>query len=68
MKKMTCWLNALTRFADQVYAVAPLPGSKHPGIEATLEKKLFEDVVSETLNLKTLRTVQTGWDPVPRHP
>jgi len=57
----------LAQSADHVCAVNPFPGSKHSGIEATFEKKPFEEVVSNALNLKRLKTVETGWDPVTRH-
>ena len=47
---------------DQVRAVSLRPGDKPGGMDATLEKKPFEDVVAEALNFKKLRIIETGGD------
>ncbi len=47
---------------DQVHAISLRPSDNPPGIEATLEKKPFVDVVAEALNLKKLRVIETGGD------
>ncbi len=47
---------------NQVHAISLRPSDKPVGIEATLEKKPFVDVVAEALNLKKLRVVETGGD------
>jgi arginine deiminase len=47
---------------DQIHAITLRPGSKPTGIEATIEKKPFVDVVAEALNLKKLRIIETGGD------
>ncbi len=47
---------------DQVHTITLRPSSKPSGIEATLEKKPFLDVVAEALNLKKLRVIETGGD------
>lgn len=47
---------------DQVHAVSLRPGDKPGGIDATLEKKPFADVVAEALNFKKLRVIETGGD------
>jgi len=47
---------------DQVHAITLRPSSKPSGIEATLEKKPFVDVVAEALNFKKLRIIETGGD------
>ncbi len=47
---------------DQVHAITLRPSSKPVGIEATIEKKPFIDVVAEALNLKKLRVIETGGD------
>jgi arginine deiminase len=38
------------------------PGTGPTGVEVTIEKKPFLDVVAEALNLKKLRVVETGGD------
>ncbi len=47
---------------DQVHAITLRPSDKPSGIEATIEKKPFVDVVAEALNLKKLRIIETGGD------
>ncbi|UHD17549.1 arginine deiminase [Thiocapsa bogorovii] len=47
---------------DQVHAVSLRPGDKPGGIDTTLEKKPFADVVAEALNFKKLRVIETGGD------
>jgi arginine deiminase len=47
---------------DQVHAISLRPSDKPVGIEATLEKKPFVDVVAEALNFKKLRVIETGGD------
>ncbi|CDH46892.1 MAG: arginine deiminase [Candidatus Competibacteraceae bacterium] len=47
---------------NRVHAISLRPSDKPVGIEATLEKKPFVDVVAEALNLKKLRVVETGGD------
>ena len=47
---------------DQVHAVSLRPGDKPGGMDATLEKKPFADVVAEALNFKKLRVIETGGD------
>jgi arginine deiminase len=47
---------------DQVHAISLRPSDKPSGIEATLEKKPFVDVVAEALGFKKLRTIETGGD------
>jgi arginine deiminase len=47
----------------KMHAISLRPGgSKTGGVEVTLEKKPFLDVVAESLNLKKLRVVETGGD------
>ncbi|MCF8003297.1 MAG: arginine deiminase [Chromatiaceae bacterium] len=45
---------------DQVHAISLRPSDKSDGIEATLEKHSFCDVVAEALNFKELRVIETG--------
>jgi arginine deiminase len=45
---------------DRIHPISLRPGSGPLGIEVTLEKKSFVDVVAEALNLKQLRVVPTG--------
>jgi arginine deiminase len=45
---------------DRIHPISLRPGSGPSGIEVTLEKKPFVDVVAEALNLKQLRVVPTG--------
>ncbi len=45
---------------DQVHAITLRPSSKPSGIEATIEKKPFVDVVAEALNFKKLRIMRPG--------
>ena len=47
---------------DQVHAVSLRPGDKPGGMDVTLEKKPFADVVAEALNFKKLRIIETGGD------
>jgi len=47
---------------DQVHAISLRPSDKSCGIDATLEKKPFVQVVAEALNLKKLRCIETGGD------
>jgi arginine deiminase len=47
---------------DRIHPISLRPGSGPSGIELTLEKKPFIDVVAEALNLKQLRVVPTGGD------
>lgn len=47
---------------NQVHTISLRPSDKPVGIEATLEKKPFVDVVAEALNFKKLRVVETGGD------
>ncbi|MFZ0789106.1 MAG: arginine deiminase [Chromatiaceae bacterium] len=47
---------------DRVHAISLRPSGKPSGIEATLEKKPFVDVVAEALNFKKLRVIETGGD------
>ena len=47
---------------DQVHTITLRPGSTPTGIEATLEKRPFVDVVAEALNFKKLRVIETGGD------
>jgi arginine deiminase len=47
---------------DQVQAVSLRPGDKPGGVDVTLEKKPFTDVVAEALNFKKLRVIETGGD------
>ena len=47
---------------DQVHAVSLRPGDKPGGIDVTLEKRPFADVVAEALNFKKLRIIETGGD------
>ncbi len=47
---------------DQVHAITLRPSAKPSGIEATIEKKPFVDVVAEALNLKKIRLIETGGD------
>ncbi|MGL4997010.1 MAG: arginine deiminase, partial [Deefgea sp.] len=49
-------------FMNQVHAISLRPSDKPSGIEATIEKKSFVDVVAESLNFKKLRVVETGGD------
>ena len=45
---------------DRIHPISLRPGSGPSGIEVTLEKKHFVEVVAEALNLKQLRVVPTG--------
>jgi arginine deiminase len=47
-------------FMSQVHAISLRPSDKPSGIEATIEKKSFENVVAESLNFKKLRIVETA--------
>jgi arginine deiminase len=47
---------------DQVHAVSLRPSDKPNGIDATLEKKPFAEVVAEALNFTKLRVIETGGD------
>ena len=47
---------------DRVQAVSLRPSDKQHGIEVTLEKQPFVDVVAEALNFKKLRVIETGGD------
>ena len=47
---------------DQVHAVSLRPGDKPGGMDVTLEKKPFADVVAEALGFKALRVIETGGD------
>ena len=47
---------------DQVHAISIRPSASPSGIEATLENEPFIDVVAHALNLKKLRTIETGGD------
>jgi arginine deiminase len=47
---------------DQVHAISIRPGDGPSGIEATLEKAPFTDVVAQALNFKKLRVIETGGD------
>jgi arginine deiminase len=47
-------------FMNQVHAISLRPSDKASGIEATIEKKSFIDVVAESLNFKKLRVVETA--------
>jgi arginine deiminase len=60
-----CDRDVVSLYPDIVYrmkAISLRPGDKPLGIEVTLEKKPFVDVVAEALNLKKLRVVETGGD------
>ncbi len=48
---------------DRIHPISLRPGSGPTGIEITLEKKPFPDVVAEAMGLKKLRIVATGGDP-----
>ena len=48
---------------DRIHPISLRPGSGPTGIEITLEKKPFTDVVAEAMGLKKLRIVATGGDP-----
>jgi arginine deiminase len=45
---------------DRIHPISLRPGSGPIGVDVTLEKKPFVDVVAEALNLKKLRVVPTG--------
>ena len=45
---------------DRIHPISLRPGKGATGLEITLEKKPFVDVVAEALNLKQLRVVPTG--------
>jgi arginine deiminase len=45
---------------DRIHPISLRPGSGPSGIDVTLEKRPFVDVVAESLNLKQLRVVPTG--------
>ena len=45
---------------DRIHPISLRPGSGTIGVDVTLEKKPFGDVVAEALNLKQLRIVPTG--------
>ena len=47
---------------DQMHAISLRPSDKADGVDATLEKRPFTDVVAEALNLKALRVIETGDD------
>lgn len=47
---------------NNVHAITLRPSDKPAGVEATLEKKSFVEVVAQALNLKKLRVVETGGD------
>lgn len=47
---------------DRVHAISIRPGEGPSGIEATLEKAPFTDVVAQALNFKKLRVIETGGD------
>ncbi len=48
---------------DRIHPISLRPGSGPTGIEVTLEKKPFPEVVAEALGIKKLRIVATGGDP-----
>ena len=47
---------------DQVHTISLRPSDNADGLEATLEKDPFCDVVAEALNFKKLRVIETGGD------
>jgi arginine deiminase len=47
---------------DHVHTISLRPSDKPVGIEATLEKGKFVDVVAEALNFRKLRVIETGGD------
>jgi arginine deiminase len=50
------------KIMDAVHAISLRPSDKPVGIEATLEKKPFIEVVAEALNMPKLRVIPTGGD------
>jgi arginine deiminase len=47
---------------NQIHAISLRPGKGPHGVEVTVEKKPFLDVVRDALKLKKLRVVETGGD------
>jgi arginine deiminase len=47
---------------DQITAITLRPSDKEPGVDMTIEKKHFNDVVAEALGFKKLRVVLSGGD------
>jgi arginine deiminase len=57
--------DVVTLFPDIVYRMGTIslrPGTGPTGIEVTIEKKPFVDVVAEAMGLKKLRVVEIGGD------
>jgi len=50
------------RIVDGIQAFSLRPGSGPGGLEVTVERRRFVDVVAESLGLRRLRTVETGGD------
>ncbi len=53
-------VTVFPEIVDRIHPISLRPGKGPTGIEVTLEKKHFLDVVAESLNLKKLRVVPTG--------
>lgn len=53
-------VTVFPEIVDRIHPISLRPGSGPTGLEVTLEKKHFCDVVAEALGLKKLRVVPTG--------
>ncbi|BCJ90975.1 arginine deiminase [Terrihabitans soli] len=55
-------VSAYPPIVYSIHAISLRPGKGSNGVEVTVEKKPFLDVVAEALKLKKLRVVETGGD------
>ncbi|MDQ8730248.1 arginine deiminase [Bradyrhizobium sp. LHD-71] len=55
-------VSVFPNIVNSIHAISLRPGGGSTGVEVTVEKKPFLDVVAEALKLKKLRVVETGGD------